>query len=86
LRSWIVGAAVAVGTVTAAISLSSLVEMFGMRIPQENLRTDYLCAIGWAFVLGVAVCLWPVRVEDKRGLDREGIRHSRLDVAVRVAL
>ena len=47
-----------------------LVEVLGRRIPQTDIRTDYLTGVGWAVFLGFTICVWPVPARDKKALLR----------------
>lgn len=45
-----------------------LVAYLGQRIPQQNIRLDYLKGCLWAVILGLTIFKWPVRSQDKRAL------------------
>lgn len=40
----------------------------GERIPQADIKADYLTGLFWAVFLGAAIFAWPVRREDKKAL------------------
>jgi len=45
-----------------------LVEFLGRRIPQTDLKTDYIKGFLWAIFLGATILAWPVRSGDKKAL------------------
>lgn len=48
----------------------NLVEFLGKRIPQENIRLDYIKGLLLAIFLGLTILIWPVRSQDKKVLIR----------------
>lgn len=45
-----------------------LVVFLGNRIPQIDLKIDYLTGLLWAVLLGLTILSWPIRREDKKAL------------------
>jgi len=45
-----------------------LVEILGSRIPQKDIRIDYIRGFAWAFFLGMMIFIWPVRADNKKAL------------------
>ena len=45
-----------------------LVEVLGKRIPQNNIRLDYVKGAFWAIFLGSTILFWPIRLSDKKAL------------------
>jgi hypothetical protein len=45
-----------------------LVEILGKRIPQKNIRLDYVIGVAWAAFLGVTIYFWPVPSAHKKAL------------------
>jgi hypothetical protein len=61
------------GISIAGIILSSpaflrLVEFLGHRIPQKDIRLDYIKGMGWAIFLAFTIFVWPVSPSDKKAL------------------
>ena len=48
--------------------LLNLVNFLGYRIPQKNIRLDYIKGCLWALFLGLTILIWPVRSKDKNAL------------------
>ncbi len=46
----------------------NLVEILGKRIPQKNIRLDYLIGVSWAVFLGGTIYFWPVPPAHKKAL------------------
>ncbi|GEM_PF-888000 len=46
----------------------SLVEFLGHRIPQNNVRLDYLKGVLWSVLLGASIFCWPIRSSDKKAV------------------
>jgi hypothetical protein len=46
----------------------NLVEILGKRIPQKNIRLDYLTGVAWAVFLGGTIYCWPVPFAHKKAL------------------
>ncbi len=70
-RKWILFSLLSVATVILILFLPkylSLVELLGKRIPQENIRLDYIKGFLWAIFLGSTILIWPVRSQDKKAL------------------
>lgn len=49
-------------------SFLNLIEFLGKRIPQENIKLDYIIGVFWAVFLGLTILVWPVRPQDKKAL------------------
>lgn len=49
-------------------SFLNLVEFLGFRIPQNDLRSDYIKGVLWAIFLGLTITVWPVNRRDKKAL------------------
>lgn len=45
-----------------------LVEFLGHRIPQKDVRLDYIKGLIWAVFLGLTIFIWPVRSADRKPL------------------
>lgn len=43
-----------------------MVMSMGQMIPSDDMATDYMKGVGWAFVLGCSIFLWPVSSQNKK--------------------
>ncbi len=70
-RKWILFSLLAIGVLGAVLAIPAflnLVEFLGQRIPQKNVRFDYIKGFLWAVFLGLTILIWPIRSHDKRAL------------------
>ncbi len=61
-------AALALAATILVIYGTGLCVRWGINIPQEDLRTDYLLGATWAFALALTIPFWPVPIADREML------------------
>lgn len=61
-------AAAAILLVLAIPAVLDLAVFLGKRIPQTDLKADYIKGLLWAIFLGATIFAWPIRSEDKKAL------------------
>lgn len=57
-----------IGFILAMPAFLKLVEFLGQRIPQKDIRVDYIKGLVWAVFLGSTIFFWPIRSHDKKAL------------------
>ncbi|MBI4679901.1 MAG: hypothetical protein HY753_01480 [Nitrospirae bacterium] len=68
---WVVFALLAIVTLWLMWNMPvflKFVEFLGHRIPQKDLRVDYLKGLVWAILLGATIFFWPIHSQDRKAL------------------
>ncbi len=67
-QEFLISAFISIATLFGIVvaKFSDLIVIWGHRIPQKDIGTDYMTALGWAITLGISIFFWSVPQRDKK--------------------